>query len=198
MKKNALFYVILGITFYSSGFAVEKVTDHAQRYLDANLVIVGNVLSCSTKVITKKDSLITSGSDSGWVRHWDVSVDIYKTKVDTVVKGVFADSIIIIESKPYAGNIWKSQSLEIDEKGNPKRKCIGRVGKDYSGSADRIHNQNIDGQKYIILLQKKGTTYISTLFYGYDKDIIDYFYKGLDKEGLNYYKSKSKTKKVFG
>lgn len=182
-------FILFLLIFPSHGLARISSYVHAKIYLAADLVIIGDILSCTTKVV-KEDTCII---DTGSVTHWKISINNYKIKVDTVIKGVFADSIIIIKSEPYATNIVRTKSLGLDEESNSK----SSVSKNFSDSDDRINNWNINNHKHIILLHKKDTTYISMLLHDYNKDIINYFYKGLDREGLNYFKSKPKTKKVF-
>ncbi|MFA5034065.1 MAG: DUF4424 family protein, partial [bacterium] len=162
-----------------TGYTVPSFqNEHAEKYLSADLVTIGTALSCTTKVI-QDESLSIPGSDTADISHYTTVTDIYNIKVDSVIKGVFADSIIIVRSPSYR-NILKSKFTGRDARGKPV--FVTKTVKDFFNTPDRINGSwyVTSKTKCIALLQKKDTTYTSTLFRRYDKDIID-FYKGLDK-----------------
>lgn len=160
---------------------------HAEKYLDADLAIAGDALSYTTKVIRKDSSHIRESDTVGTI-HYDYAtfVDVYKMKVDSVLKGVFPDSIIVIQSEPYK-HYFESKFVGRDTDGEPMF-----VDKFNMVIAEDIINGIWKNQtKCIALLQKKDATHIPLLFRRCDKYILD-FYKKLDAEGLNYLKSKTK------
>ncbi|MFA5034090.1 MAG: hypothetical protein WC614_13865, partial [bacterium] len=168
-----------------TGYTVPSFqNEHAEKYLSADWVTIGTVFSCTTKVI-RTDSFSNGSDTSKWVRYDVTLADIYKIKVDSVIKGVFADSIIVIQSPSYT-NILHSKFTERDAKGNPI--FATKTVKDFL-NIDRINGPwYVKSRKKIIaLLQKKDTVYTSTLFRRYDKDILD-FYKKLDKKALQEHK----------
>jgi len=172
-------FVILSLVLASvQGFAVEIVCpgEKARRYLDADLVIIGDVVSCTTKTIQEKDSL----GDSGWVYHHTTLMDIYGVKVDSVLKGSFTDSVIVVQSKPFGGDFRKSKFLEVDEKGDSL--FVTWLTQGFGGGgADRIHKPG----RYIILLQGQDTIYTSTLCRQYSKFTVDL---EIEEKGKEYFK----------
>jgi hypothetical protein len=83
--------------FCSGVLAAERITpkSHVGRYFKADLVIFGEALSCTTKVVEEKD---VSG-DSGWIYHYRTFMTASTVRVDSVLKGSFADSTIVIQKE---------------------------------------------------------------------------------------------------
>gem|GEM_PF-1632753 len=168
LRKMCLFALVYPMLLSSPGFAVEYVDPNevARRFRDADLVIMGNVVSCTTRTLKEGDSL---GHD-GWMYHHQTVVDIYRTEIHSLLKGHFSDSVIVVQSRPYSGggtHRWKFD--RVDEKGD----SLG--ASEYSfwdgGGADRIHKLG----KYIILIQKEDTAYVSMLSRSYTKDASDFY-----------------------
>ncbi|UCB53515.1 MAG: hypothetical protein JSV10_05420, partial [Candidatus Zixiibacteriota bacterium] len=61
-------FTALFLTLFIGVFATELITpeSHARRYFKADLVIFGEALSCTTKVVEREDV----PGDSGWVNHY--------------------------------------------------------------------------------------------------------------------------------
>jgi len=174
-------FVSLFLIFCSGLFASECITnlDEARRYLDADLVIVGDVIGCSTKVVEEKD---TPG-DSGWVYHWTKFINLHFVRVDSVIKGCFTDSVIIITSYSFRDYALKRIFEGITEKGDSMFSYMGEEALPDDGSWSDIP----DSGKFIILLKEKDCIYISTLCDAYSKAAID-FYREVDEKGEDYFK----------
>jgi len=164
----------------SCAFATEALDNlkQARRYLDADLVIVGEILACSTKTIEEKDL----PGNNGWFHHYTKFVNTHLVRVDSVMKGAFADSIIIIKRESSKGYDWKSEFVSITEKGDSLFNMEMRPGVGGEGW-DSIP----DSGKCIILLVEKDSIYTPTLCSGYNKSSID-FYREVEEKGEEYFK----------
>lgn len=173
-------FVALFLMLCSCAFATEALDNlkQARLYLDADLVIVGKILACSTKIIEEKD-VPASG---GWFHHYTRFLDTHLVKVDSVIKGVFADSTIIIKREFSEGYDWKSEIVSIAERGDSliKMSMTPQIGgRGWAGIPD--------SGKYIILLVEKDSIYTPTLCTGYDKLSLD-FYREVEEKGEEYFK----------
>lgn len=85
----------------SHGFAAEYIDldEEAQRFRDADLVIVGNVLSRATNILS--DEMSPPGLD-GWMYRHRTVVDIYRIEIDAMLKGHLSDPVIVVQSEPYS------------------------------------------------------------------------------------------------
>lgn len=94
--------------------AAELITpeSHARRYFKANLVIYGEVLSCTSKVLEEKDV----AGDSGWTNHHKTSMTASAVRVDSVLKGSLANPTIVVQSQ--SSQAWRSRFAGIDESGD--------------------------------------------------------------------------------
>ncbi len=164
-------FSILLLILHFDVFASQPV-DLYENYLDADLVIVGNVLSCSTKIIEEKE-LPETGS---WIWHCTKFMNIHMVRVDSVIKGSFSDTTLIIQNESFKTYYWR------EEKGDSLSSMKIRPGiGDESVS-------NIPGLgKFIIILKKKDGIYTSTLCMAYDKSILD-FYKKIQEKGKGHFK----------
>lgn len=162
----------------SCAFATEVLDNEASRYFDADLVIVGEILACSTKTIEEKDS----PGNNGWFHHYTKFMNTHLVRVDSVMKGAFADSTIIIKSESSKGYDWKSELVSITEKGDSlfNREMSLRFGGESWANIP-------DSGKYIILLVVKDSVYTPILCRDYDKSTID-FYREIEGKGEEYLK----------
>jgi len=171
-------FIAFCILFFSIGIAVEMTVspdDDIRRYFDANLVIIGEVLACTTKTVEERNSLITSGSDSGAIYHYITEVDIYNVKVDEVLKGAYKDSLIIVQSKKFGGHNSTTKFQGLNEKGESLFVAEAWVFCDMG--ADRILREG----KYIILIKKQDSIYTSILARPCDKYFLN-LYKEIQKK----------------
>ena len=174
--KICVFAFLFLISCYKL-FAAKLVNPHedARSYLDADLVIAGRVLSCTTKVIERREI----PADSGWIQHYDKFQKIHIIKVDSLVKGSFVDSTIVIQTE--SSQEWRSRLFKIDEKGDSL--FIGEAFvRDEEGDAVIP-----ESGKFIILLKKKEGIYISTLCRVYNKFNLDFF-REVEEKGEDYFK----------
>lgn len=165
------------IIFYSGLFASECFPfpdEIARRYLDADLVIVGDVIGCSTKVVEEKDTL----GDDGGVYHSKKFLIYHTVRVDSVIKGCYADSTILIQNKYPKGYSWRSISFNDSS---------GLVEMSTAGISDVSVSDIPDAGKFIILIKKEDRMHISTLCDAYSKANID-FYREVEEKGEDYFK----------
>ena len=174
---------ILILMYSSCVFAAEVLTNEARRYLDADLVIVGEILACSTQIVEEKDL----PGNNGWFHHYTRFVNTHLVRVDSVMKGAFADSTIIIKRESSKGYDWKSEFVRITEKGDSLFKMEMRPGVGGEGWTSIP-----DSGKCIILLVVKDSVYTPTLCRDYDKSTID-FYKEIEEKGAEYFKKFEST-----
>ena len=94
--------------------ATELITpeSHARRYFKADLVIYGDALCCTSKVLEERDV----AGDSGWINHHRMFVTASTVRVDSVLKGWFTDSTIVIRRE--LSQVWRSRFTGIDESGD--------------------------------------------------------------------------------
>ncbi|MDP3024197.1 MAG: hypothetical protein Q8O10_01535 [candidate division Zixibacteria bacterium] len=149
--------------------------EDARRYLDAGLVIVGQVLSCTTTVTEEREI----PGDSGWVNHQDKLMKTYTIRVDSVLKGSIPDSTIIIQSESF--NTWRSRLFNIGEKGDSLF-----LGQDFL-SIDESDAVVPESGKFILLLKEVDGIYTSILCRAYDKFNLD-FLKEVKEKGEDYFK----------
>ncbi len=171
------------------GFAAEPLVpaERARKYLDANLVLIGDVVSYTTQTVQEEDSL----RDDGWMYHHVTLMDVYNVRVDSVLKGSLADSIIRVQSKLFGGSTSRSKFLEVDEKGDSLYVAEIWAG-DGGDGADRIRKL---GRHIIILLmvlQREDTTYTSVLGSPYSESVL-HFYKEVEEKGEEYIKTLEPT-----
>lgn len=104
-------FTALFLAFFAAVFATELITpgSHARRYFKADLVIFGEALSCTTKVVGSKDV----PGDSGWVSHHTIFIKACSVRVDSVLKGSLEDSIIVVQEE--SSQAWMSRFEAIDE-----------------------------------------------------------------------------------
>ncbi len=115
--------------FNSSAFSAEAITveSYANRYFAADLIIFGEILSCTTSVIKTEK---TPG-DSGWTLHFNTFLNSCLVRVDSVLKGHYSDSTIVIFSEDTQH--YQSRFDRLDEKGDSMF-----VGMAYLDFDDRI------------------------------------------------------------
>jgi len=142
----------------------------ARMYLDADLVIVGSVISSRTETLRSWDSL---GTD-GWTYHHKTMIDVYQIAVDSVLKGDHIDSLIVIHTTQYGGGIDRSKFDKFDEAGRPM--YVGEITCDEKDSISRRGEQ-------IILLDKQDSVYTLILAINPDESLLA-FYREVQEKGI--------------
>ena len=102
------------LMFSSIGLATEAITveSHANRYFRSDLIISGEILSCTTNVIRTEQI----PGDSGWTYHYSTFLKSCSVRVDSVLKGLCSDSIIVIFDESIQQSRHRFWGL--DEKGD--------------------------------------------------------------------------------
>ncbi len=174
-SRGYVLAVFLLILASSRGFAAECIDPdrEAQRFRNADLVVVGNVLSHTTK--TLKDEMSPPGLD-GWMYRHRTIVDIYRIEIEGILKGDFSDSVIVIQTNPYNAQEERHRFDKIDEKGDSL--YLGEIMYPW-GRDSWIMSKS---RKYIILIQKQDTAYTYMLSRPYTEDRFDFFRRLEDKE----------------
>lgn len=155
--------------------------DMARSYLDAQMVIVGDVISRMTETVQVKSWV----DDEGWEYRHKTLKDTYHIKVDSLLKGNYVDSVIVAESEPYGGGTerWRSEFQKLDEQGGSMYLAQGSLLDGNGGGPGTIHRLG----RYIVLLGQQDSTYISVLAHRFDERILD-FYREVEAEGEDYLK----------
>jgi len=183
---NNLKYFIVQIIFYltlisSLIFAAEmKVYTseewerlRKQRYHDADLVIVGQGMSRTTRIVKTREEANEDGGKS----HYTTLINNYWIKTIYTLKGTTSDSMLNVQSDSYTQcTISPPPKFEgIDEKGETLYSTIRRIAD--GGAPPNIPTQSMS----IIFLQKKDTNFVLTYLTRYTKDELD-FYKSIKEE----------------
>jgi hypothetical protein len=106
--------VVLTLLLCSTALAAECITpySHAKRYFGADLVVFGEVLSCTTRVVSEE----YVPGDSGWVYQHTVSIAEARMRVDSLLRGSGPDSIIVIQKR--STQAWRSRFDKVTETGD--------------------------------------------------------------------------------
>jgi len=179
LGKISVFSALL-LMFCSGALATEVLDNFkmARSYLDADLVIIGDVLSCSTEVAEEKDVL---GSD-GWVQHFTKLVSTYAVRVDSVLKGSLRDTLIIIQNESGKSYALRTTFFKLDEKGDSLF-----LGETTAPMNDVGWNSIPELAKYVLLLKKKDGKYTSILCHSPDEYSLD-LYRQVKEQGEDYFK----------
>lgn len=183
-KKCVLSSLCIFVTLFlisSSGIFASEVLDNfkmARRYLDADLVLIGNVLSCSTQIIEEEDQ---PGSN-GWVQHSTKLMNTYRVKVDSILKGDFPDSVIVIQNESFKTYASRTTFNKLDEKGDSMFLEEQTLQTNDEGW-DRIPGLG----KFILLLKKKDGLYTSILCHSPDEYSLN-LYRQVKEKGEDYFK----------
>lgn len=172
-------FVTLFLIFSSGIFATEVLDNSkmARRYLDADLVLIGNVLSCSTQIIEEKDQ---PGSN-GWVQHSTKLMNTYRVKVDSILKGDFPDSVIVIQNESFKTYARMTIFYKLDEKSDS-------MFMEQHFETNDIGWNSISGLgKFILLLKKKNGLYTSILCHSPDEYSLN-LYRQVKEKGEDYFK----------
>lgn len=148
-----------------------------QEYLNADLVIVGQALSCTTRLIETHDRVW----EDSWVSHYTTYIDDYQIKIFFTLKGTISDSILNAQSDSYTQSTTSPPILEIDEKHDTMVHTSGIMQYPLDGQPQP--NRITIHDTWIILLQKKDTSYVLTYFTGNTKDELD-FYQSFAKKDV--------------
>lgn len=184
---NNLKYFIVQIIFYltlisSLIFAAEmKVYTseewerlRKQRYHDADLVIVGQGMSRTTRIVKTREEANEDGGKS----HYTTLINNYWIKTIYTLKGTTSDSMLNVQSDSYTQcTISPPPKFEgIDEKGETLYSTIRRLA--YGGTQPNIPTQSMS----IIFLQKIDTSFVLTYLANYTKDNLDFYQSIEEKE----------------
>jgi hypothetical protein len=173
--RKIFWLFILLLMLNSTALPSECITEesHANRYFRADLIIFGEVLSCTTSVIRTEN---TSG-DSGVIhRHTTFQTSCF-VKVDSMLKGYYSDSIIVVFDENTQDMQTKFEKL--DEKGESL--FVGEMTVELT---DKIYLPS--ASKWIIfLVDKDGDCYF--LWYTeYNKGTLDLYHK-FEEKGEDYF-----------
>lgn len=178
-SKYFIIPLILALYCISEAGEIVSPFDAAQRYLNADLVLVGKVISIEVNII--EDS-VTQNND-GWQYYHRKLLDIYNVKIDSILKGSYSDSVIMIQSQPYSENEEKSKFANIDSIGDSIFISEISYNNGYRGGSDLISTPGT----YIILLNRIEGRYISILANNFVKNTLMFFRK-VQKEGDEFLK----------
>ena len=175
---NYLFYLFI-FSFINSLIADEIVTpiETAQRYLNADLVIIGTVLSIDTHIVNE---IVTIESESLKTKNRSL-IDFYYTKIDSVIKGHYEDSIIIIQSNSYSDNIEKIKFKNVNSNGDSTFEAEISLSYGSKGGVDLIKQEG----KYIILVKTNNGIFASILCYSFSNEMLQFFNR-VSKEGIKF------------
>ena len=148
----------------------------ASRYLKADLVIIGNVISIKTETIKENRRILKDG----WTRIDRILVDVYTVQIDSVLKGASKDSVIIIQSNPFSDGDSRIKFDKVNEDGDSIFIQSWGIGPGYRGGADLIHKIG----KHIVLIKFDNEKNISTLSLEFDKNHLA-FLRRVDEEGMD-------------
>ncbi len=160
--QRVVFATLCLASIPSMVLATQPIEIHSmvQTYRHADLGIIGDAVFCTTRVIQRRDSVSTGG----WVRHYTTSTEICTVRVDTVFKGCYLDSVIVIQSKSRVqAESRETRFPKVDEKGDSIFEALEFV--EYGGEeTGRIHR----GNKYIMLIREDDASYICTYAHPYE------------------------------
>jgi hypothetical protein len=176
---KSLISILLIMTIHAPVLKVVEIVGPgaiAQRYMNADLVIIGNVISRKTETI--KESRRTH--EDGWTRIDKTLVDVYTVQVDSVLKGESQNPVLTIQSNPFSGGDIRIEFDKVNEDGDSIFIQSWGIGPGYRAGADLIHNTGI----HIILIRFDDDKNISTLSLSYSKKLLD-FLKRVDEKGMD-------------
>ena len=173
--KKSIFIVLLIVIQAQLFKAAEIISPHeiANRYLNADLVIMGKVISIKTEIIKEKETILKDG----WINVEKTLIDIYTVMIDSVLKGTNIDSMIVIQSNPFPDNEHKGKFEKMNESGDSLFSVALQVSDGYRGRADLINKEG----KYIILIKFENKMNISTLSMEVTKSNLKFLKKIKDK-----------------
>jgi len=177
----AFLLLISSCTLYAA--KVVNLFEYARSYLDADLVIVGQPLSCTTIVVEEKNI----PGNNGWTIYYKKLLNIHQIRIDSLMKGSYDDSTIVIQSESYYRHDWKSTGPTgtVNEKGDSLYEMV--IMK--PNGSDYISDAVIPSSgKFIILLSEKEGIYTSILCRVYDKYHLDFF-RIVQQKGESYFKN---------
>ncbi len=178
LTKVILWLFILLLISNLPALPAECITEesHANRYFKADLIIYGEVLSCTTGVIKDEN---TPG-DSGWINRRITSRTSCFVRVDSVLKGYCPDSIIVIfyeNTQNSRNRFWglddRGESLYVGE--------IAAIGAD-----DKINIPSF-GNKWIIFLVDKDGAFYFLWYSEYNGGNLS-LYRRFEDKGEDYFR----------
>ncbi|MFH1335259.1 MAG: hypothetical protein ABII96_01975, partial [Candidatus Zixiibacteriota bacterium] len=167
---------LLFCIFNSSVFSAELITEesHGNRYFRADLVIFGEILTCTTSVIKTENV----PGDSGWIFCYNTLLNSCLVRVDSVLKGHYPDSTIIIFNE--ATQHYQTRFERLDENGDSMY-----IAEIYPEIPDKIRIPG-NGKWIIFLVDKDGACYFLWNT-EYNKSNLD-LYRKFEKKGESYFK----------
>jgi hypothetical protein len=167
---------LLFCIFYSCAFSSELITEesHANRYFRADLIIFGEILTCTTSAVKTE----STPGDSGWTFGSNTFLNSCLVRVDSVLKGHYSDSMIIIFNEDTQH--YQSRFDRLDDKG-----ASLYVAEIYPEMMDKISIPS-NGKWIIFLVDREGACYF--LWNAeYNKSNLD-LYRKFEEKGESYFK----------
>jgi len=180
-KRRALVgkcgFVTFVLLFCSAVCASEDITpaSHAKRYFKADLVIFGEVLGCTTRVVEKKNV----PGDSGWVNHHITFMNACTVRVDSALRGSFKDSTIVVQRE--SSQQSRSRFDRITEGGDSL--YLGEMTHPGDLFAVKIPSSG----RWILFLTEKDSAFAFMWHADYSKTNLD-LYKKFEEEGEDVFK----------
>jgi hypothetical protein len=167
---------LLSCILNASAFSSEAITEesHANRYFTSDLIIFGEILTCTTGVVKTE----STPGDSGWTLCYNTFLNSCLVRVDSVLKGHYSDSTIVIFNEDTQH--YQTRFDRLDEKGDSMF-----VGMAYPEIDDRIRIPG-SGKWIIFLVDQDGSCYF--LWNSeYNKSNLD-LYRKFEEKGESYYR----------
>jgi len=174
MKK--LYFVILLIILQLQILQGGEIITHqeiAKRYLNADLVIIGEVISIKTETIHENKTI----KKNGWTHIDRTIIDFYTVKIDSIIKGANKNSKIMIQSKPFSDNEYKEKFETINAIGDSLFTAVLGKFYGYRGGTDIINKIG----NFIILIEVENNKNISTLSMKITEDNLNLLQKVKEK-----------------
>lgn len=155
--------------------------DLARKYLDADLAIIAEVISFMPATLSKSDSL----GEDGWTHHRRRDVIACRAIVDSVLKGVYGDSLVEFQSVPF---VQRSRSRLVDPTDSMYVMEMGGPVNGYGEVPGLIHKVGC----YLLLLQEKEDLYVCT-YDGKPDELALMAFAEAEAKGEDYFESTPPT-----
>ena len=141
-----------------------------RSYSEADVVFVGDVISCSTELVQDKRWQL----DGAWIYHHQTLRDSYTVKVVTMVKGMCRDSVIVVESQRYGGvtEKWRNRFLRLDDRVDSMFVCDRSLidGGDHPRYLKVLN-------RYILLVKNRDSSYVLINAHEFDDFLFEFYRK---------------------
>jgi len=170
--KINIFYFLLCFTTVFSMIQVEIISpiEAANRYINADLIIIGSIFSIQSDIIDRDEKL---SSDSLKFIASTIQ-DIYKVKVDSVLKGELLHETIDVFSEKYTGHSERIKFDYIDSNGDSIFVC------ELNG-IDNSHQITLN-EKYIMCLANRDNHFLCKFIRHFSENELDFIEK-ISREG---------------